>query len=282
MTDTFQRFIFENTYIRGELVHLHQSYQQIIQQHHYPTPISMLLGECLLTSVLLGSTMKYRGQVTVQFQSEDAVKMIVAKCNDALQIRGLAQFDVTKIPSGNKPFMLEKGNLIVTLEFANHVKTYQSIIPLEGKSISKNIEDYFASSVQIPTEILLAVNENSAAGILLQLLPSENQSTQHQEQFREYADKLGEVITENDLLHLNNADLLALFDHEEGIRIFDEQLVEFRCQCSIDKMKNVIHTLGKNEIQELLVDKKVIDITCEYCNEIYSFDRNEIEIILGN
>jgi molecular chaperone Hsp33 len=279
-TDTLQRFIFEDTDIRGEIVHLNHSFQTIMQQHKYPPAVFNLLAECLVAAVLLSATLKYRGQLTLQFQGNGPLKMLVAKCNEKFEIRGLAQFDENRVSNQNSTSLLGTGQLVVTVDQGKKVNSYQSIIPLQHKSIAENLEDYFGQSVQISTKIWLAVNENSAAGMLLQLLPNKQHSALHREQFWEHAVKLGETISNQELLELDNPTILHRLYHQENVRLFDPEKIKFRCQCSQKRMENVIKLVGRTEIESILAEHQVVDIKCEYCNKTYTFDRDAAEKIL--
>lgn len=276
--DSIQRFIFEKTDIRGEIVRLDKSFQTIMQQHHYPKSIFGILGQTLLASVLMSAALKYQGQFTVQFQSDAAIKLLVAKCTQDFYIRGLAQFDETLLASQRS--LLSGGQMVVTVEADNVVKPYQSVIPLTEESIASNLENYFSQSVQIPTKIWLSVNDQRAVGMLLQLLPRQTQTIEEREMFWQHAVKLGETITEHELLSLDNNTILHRLYHAEEVRIFEPHSIQFRCHCSKARMDNVIRMLGKQETDEIFATKQVIDITCEYCNSKYSYDRIDVAAIL--
>ena len=79
--DYAQRFIFDDTDIRGELVHLEHSMQAVMAHHAYPAAVRQLLGEFLAASVLLGSTVKFNGRLVLQVRSEGSVRLLVAECS---------------------------------------------------------------------------------------------------------------------------------------------------------------------------------------------------------
>jgi len=66
MTDTIHRFIFDNYGIRGELVRLAESSQQMVEAHQYPAIISNLLQQAAAVNVLLASTLKFEGKISIQ------------------------------------------------------------------------------------------------------------------------------------------------------------------------------------------------------------------------
>lgn len=278
LKDCIQKFIFEDTDIRGEIVQLDKSFQSIMLQHHYPPAIFNVLGQTLVASVLMSAALKFKGQFTVQLQSNNAIKLLVAKCTEDFKIRGLAQYDESLLAS--EMTLLTGGQLVITVESEDNVKPYQSIIPLTEENIVGNLENYFAQSVQVPTKLWLAISDKSAVEMLLQLLPRKNQPIEEREIFWQHAVKLGETLTETELLTLDNQTLLHRLYHAETVRIFEPIPIQFRCNCSKKRMDNVIKMLGKQETDEIFATKQVIDITCEYCNTVYTYDRTDVAAIM--
>lgn len=271
--DSLQRFVFEHMPIRGEIVHLQESYATIMQQHAYPPIIQELLAELLLVSVLLSATLKFKGELTIQFHGADPIRLLVAKCNDKLDIRGLAQFS-PELSAESYAQAFAQGKLAVTIQQDNVVKPYQSIITIENCSIAESIERYFSQSEQIPTKIILYHSPTQAAGMLLQLLPE--QSTEQRERFWEYVTTIGETVKKEELLNLDNITLLHRCYHPDDLRLFDAQPVNFRCRCTPARMENAIRVLGKQEAEEILQEKPIIEVVCEFCNRRYEFDRVDI------
>lgn len=64
------RYLFENLSVRGELVQLDSTYQEIISSKEYPVPVKNLLGELLVATTLLTATLKFEGSITLQLQGD--------------------------------------------------------------------------------------------------------------------------------------------------------------------------------------------------------------------
>lgn len=277
-SDTLQRFVFEHADIRGEIVHLSASYQAIMKQHLYPPIIQELLGEALLAVTLLTASIKFKGQLTLQFYGEEPITLLVAKSDHEFHIRGLAQFDEEAL-SSELDRAFREGKLIVTIEPDDKVAPYQSIIPLNGQSITNALEFYFAQSEQIPTRLWLATGQGVAAGMLLQLLPGK--PSEERERFWEHAVKIGETITNVELQQLNNETILHRLYHEEDLRLFDPTPVIFRCQCTLDRMQQAVRLLGEVDAMDMVRHNKEILVTCEYCNREFSFDAVDVASIFA-
>ena len=78
MSDTINRFIFDNTDVRGEHVRLEKSYRDILSIHHYPPGVANLLGEFLAAASLLSATIKFEGSLILQVRGNGEVPLIMA------------------------------------------------------------------------------------------------------------------------------------------------------------------------------------------------------------
>jgi molecular chaperone Hsp33 len=170
-----------------------------------------------------------------------------------------------------------KGQMVLTINQNNQTQSYQSSIPIQSTSMSDNLMHYFALSEQIATRVWLAVNDEMAAGMLLQLMPGEN--TIQREQFWEYAVQLGQTVSEDELLTLDNQTLLYRLYHETELRIFDSKSTRFKCRCSPKKMNKVITILGEEEAKDILKEQDVITVTCDFCNQQYQFDSIDVALL---
>lgn len=274
--DTLQRFIFEHANIRGEIVHIEKTYQDNMKQRHYPPMVKNLLGEALVSCLLLASSIKFEGSLNLQFQGDTRLPLILVQCDQDLNIRAFAQFtEHLEVIDYANAFL--QGQMVLTIIQDKQTQTYQSMVPIQSTSMSENLMTYFAQSEQISTRVWLAVNEDMAAGMLLQLMPG--QDTVQREQFWEYAVQLGQTVSEEELLTLDNATLIYRLYNETDIRIFESRPTRFQCRCTPEKMKQVITILGEAEAKELLQEQEVITISCDFCNQKYTFDSIDITML---
>ena len=89
-TDYTQRFIFDDSDTRGELVALERSYAEVLAKHPYPEPVAQLLGEMLAAAALLVGTMKFDGLLILQARSAGAVPLLMIECSSEREVRGTA------------------------------------------------------------------------------------------------------------------------------------------------------------------------------------------------
>lgn len=274
--DCLRRFIFEEIGVRGEWVKLAESWKQA-KQHQKGCPnVQQLLGQALAAVVMLSTTIKFNGSMILQAQGDGDIRTLVAQSTHDRKIRGLTR-SKDPVQTGSLEEMFGHGRLVLTIEPENS-DPYQGIVPLQGSHLASALEAYFEQSEQLRTRLWLFANETFAAGLLLQELPSQKSDKLDWGRVVMLAD----TVTEKELLYLDSNQLLHRLFHEETVKLFDAEAVEFRCSCSRQKIERTLRTFGRQELEDILQEKGVIDAGCEFCNERYQFDRVDIEKILSN
>ncbi len=273
-TDHVQRFVFEGLPVRGELVHLDAAWRAISDRQDYPEPVRQLLGETMVATLLLSSTLKYKGSLIIQLTGEGPVTMLVMECTSERTMRGLAHWagDVTR---GSLQAITGNGKLIITIDSSEGMKRYQSIVALEGGSITEVLENYLSQSEQIDTRLWIATNSEIAAGMLLQKLPGGCNDSD----IWDRAVHIGETVEEDELLSLSTLDLLHRLYHEEDIRLFDAEPVSFRCKCSRERVRSMLRALGSEEVNDILSKEGKVAVRCEFCNQYFEFDRVDATLL---
>lgn len=280
MTDSLERFIFENMPVRGEYIHLQESFLAIVEQHQYPPAIRQILGEALCVAGLLSAIIKFDGRLTVQFRGNGKLKLLLAQCDNRNQIRGLAKWD-GELSYEDLMDSFNQGVLVIMLDSGPTKQRYQGIVSWRGNSLVESIEGYFQDSEQLTTKLWLAVNENSAAGFLLQIVPVADKSKRPMEQeivepHWEHITKLTQRLVPEMLFEQDYKTLLTSLYSDEEIRVFSSMPVSFKCTCSRKRGEDAILILGKEEAEAELVNKNSIAVTCDFCNKEYIFDRIDV------
>ncbi|WP_131776639.1 Hsp33 family molecular chaperone HslO [Legionella impletisoli] len=277
-SDTLQRFMFEHANIRGEIAHLDETYRIIMAQHPYPEDVRTLLGEALISCVLLAGSIKFEGEISLQFHGDHRLPLLIIQCDNQLNVRGFAKYQESEDKEAIDYYAaFLAGKMVLTINQYNNTKAYQSVVPIDSASMSENIMHYFAQSEQISTRVWLTVKDNKAAGMLLQLMPG--QDTQQREQFWEYAVHLGETITDEELITLDNVTILHRLYHETELRLYNARAVKFQCRCTQEKMKQVLTILGEEDLKNLLKEQGHVAIRCDFCNKEYQFDAIDVTML---
>lgn len=272
-SDQLHRFIFENTPIRGNTVHLNHTFNTALQHQHCPPILRKALGELMAASALLAATLKMEGALVLQIQGKGALKLLVVECTAALTMRATAKWSDDL---GEKSFaeLIGDGQFVITLDPKDGNQAYQGIVPIEGDSISEVLQNYMLRSEQIETRIWLACDEHSAAGMLLQKLP--DQPEQDLDAWNR-AGHLAETVRQEELLGLSAEYLLRRLFHEEDVRLFEAQTVRFHCSCSRDGVSAMLRLLGQPEVDSIIKEHGNIEVNCDFCNKHYEFDKVDAE-----
>lgn len=281
MADGKRRFLFEQMDVRGEIAHLYTVTDEVATVHDYPPGVARLLGEFMAAAVLLASTLKFRGSLTVQARSDREIPLIMAECSSDLALRAIARGADAAV-SESFDALLGDGQLVISVT-PERGKRYQGIVPLSGDSLATSLDSYFSQSEQLQTRLFLSSDGDRAAGLILQQLPAqlEPDPAQRQEQWNRLS-MLAETLTPEELLSLADQTLLFRLFHEETVRLFDHEPVRFRCSCSQDRTLAALATIGEQEIRSILAEQGAITMNCEFCNQSYVFRETDLRGLLGS
>ncbi|WJW75938.1 Hsp33 family molecular chaperone HslO [Thiohalobacter sp. IOR34] len=272
--DVLNRFVFEHTHVRGELVHLDATWQAVLSRHHYPPLIRDLLGQAMAAAVLLSTTLKSGASLTLQLSGDGPLSMLVVQASAARTLRGLAHWREPLPEDAHLGRLAGRARLVITLDPGEGKERYQGIVAVEDEaSLADALSDYFARSEQLETRLWLAANGERAAGLLLQALPGGSEDADAWPRMRH----LGSTLSEAELLDLSHREILHRLFHEEDVRLFEAEPVSFRCSCSRQRIENMLRGLGYDEVQGILADEGAVQVDCEFCNQQYVFDAVDVE-----
>lgn len=281
MSDQLQRFLFEQTSVRGELVQLDASWQAVLERHEYPPTVREPLGQMIVASVLLAATMKFNGSITLQVRGNGPISMLVVDCSprhgdDELgplyHVRGMALWE-GEVPDGDLAARFGDGNLVITIDPGPGSKRYQGIVALTGNSVADAIDDYLERSEQLSTRMWLFADGEHAAGMLLQKMPAEKVDEESWNRLT----MLAATITDTELLELEQKELIHRLFHEEDVRVFERQPVAFYCNCSRERVADALRGMGRDEVMDIIRTEGKVEAQCQFCNRNYVFDAVDAE-----
>jgi len=282
MTDTLQRFLFENAEVRGELVEISDTWRQIQALKNYPAPVQTLLGEMVAAAALLSANLKFDGMIVMQMHGDGPVRLLVVECDSSLHLRATAKLApdaviddaATLTPLVNAH---GKGRFVITLDPRDKLpgqQPYQGIVPLDGDSVAVVIENYMLRSEQLDTRLWLASDDKVSRGLLLQKLPREGGTGTGSEETDtwNHTVTLASTLRREELLSTDINTLLRRLFWEETIRVFEPQHPSFQCSCNREKVGNMLKMLGRSEVESALAELGQLAINCDFCGRHYAFD----------
>ncbi|HSH57989.1 MAG TPA: Hsp33 family molecular chaperone HslO [Halomonas sp.] len=280
MTDQIQRFLFDNTNVRGELVTLEQAYAEVLDRHAYPSAVNRLLGELLAAVALLTDTVKLDGTLSIEVRGNGALALLMAESNPGGELRAIARMaEDASTPDEGAGFreLVGDGRIMITLD-PREGHRYQGVVALDRDSLADCLADYFAQSEQLPTRLWLAADGRGAGGLLLQRMPDESQNQDVDAWERTV--HLAATVREEELLQLAPQELLQRLYHEETVRVFDPKPLRFGCTCSRERIADALVGLGAQELREVLAEQGGVETQCHFCHTRYVFSIEEVEALL--
>lgn len=265
MSDLLHRFVFEHAAVRGAIVQLGAAWRHMRELRVYPPVVQSLLGECIVASALLASTLKRtHGKLLLQMQGDGALKLLLAECSSDFGLRATARWadPIVHAPLNE---LIGRGRCVITLGGPGSAR-YQGIVPLEAGSLPQALEDYMQRSEQLETRIVLGAGSDSAAGLLVQRVPDATDSDPDDwNRIR----ILASTATAAELSRLAVPAMLRRLFPEDDVRLFEGHTLRFDCSCSAQRVQGMLVALGRSEVEEVLAERGRMEVTCEFCGRLY-------------
>lgn len=292
--DLVRRFTVEHQAVRGQWVRLGPAWLELREHADYPPAVRQLLGEAVSAAVLLASTLKFEGELTLQMQGDGAVRLLVAQCTHDFKVRAVARFDSARVEAAaDFAALAGAGQIAVTIEADRFASRYQGIVPIDPRSLGASVEHYFENSEQLPTRVLLAADDAGTAGVLIQRLPQQGglvgtdsgaaSAVREAESWTTYeqASQGLQNVGSDELLARSATDLMQRILPGFDLRLFDAQPVRFQCRCSIERVSDMLRSLGAAEVDSIVAEQGAVTVTCEFCHKPWRFDAVDAARLFG-
>jgi len=313
LDDTILPFAVKALDVRGRIVRLGPAVDTILSSHDYPVPVAKLLGEAIVLTVMLGTSLKFEGRFILQTQSDGPVSMLVVDFISPSNVRPCARFDADRVAAAiaaneaTPGKLLGHGHLAMTIDQGPEMSRYQGLVALEGGDLEQAAHEYFLRSEQIPTRVRIAVAEEfrggesgarrhwRAGGILLQFLPNsverQRQADLHpgdapsgtalhtppEDDAWVEGRSLVETVRDIELVDpdLSSERLAYRLFHERGVRVFRATPVNAQCSCSRHNVENMLRSFSQQDRDDMVEDGR-IKVTCEFCSSTYVFAPDDV------
>jgi molecular chaperone Hsp33 len=329
MTDELHKFLFEGLPVRGMLVRLGPSWREVQSRRQaqgaYPPPVRRLLGEMAAAATLMQANIKFDGALILQVFGDGPVKLAVVEAQPELTYRATAKV-VGAVPADAQLEAMvnvhRHGRCVITLDPKDKrggAQPYQGIVALHGDAgeplqhLAEVLEHYMLQSEQLDTRLILAANDDVAAGLLIQRLPVQGEGNLEGERRAAAGPPQGEAASpsggwprqgsegrhvDEDEIGLNEAfnriahlaatlksdelltqgadTVLRRLFWEEDLRRFEPLAPRFACTCSRERVRGMLRGLGRDEVQSILAERGDVEIGCEFCGTQYRFDAVDV------
>jgi molecular chaperone Hsp33 len=297
------KFIFDGMPVRGMLVRLTDSWREVLRRREnaggWPREVQDALGEMAAAATLMQANLKFDGALVLQVQGDGPVKLAVAEAMSDLRFRVTAKVVGDVAPGTHFPDLVNAnghGRCAITLDPKGRPagqQPYQGIVPLalaDGQrvgGVATMLEHYMRQSEQLDTRLVLAANGDVAAGLLIQRLPIQGENNlegrvgagahaEIDEDAFTRISHLAATLTAEELLTMDAEIILKRLFWEEPLRLFEPQHPSFACSCSIERVRAMLRSLGREESDAILAERDDIEIGCDFCGAQYRFDAVDV------
>jgi molecular chaperone Hsp33 len=297
------KFLFDGLPVRGMLVQLTDVWQEVLKRRAanvetgaYPEAVRHLLGEMTAASVLMQSNIKFNGALVMQIFGDGPLKLAVVEVQPDLSLRATAKVVGELGDASTLPEMVNvhnEGKCAITLDPLNKMpgqQPYQGVVPLfddqrnKLDKFSDVLQHYMLQSEQLDTTLVLAANDTTAAGLLIQRLPIKGEGNLAAKASMEDEDEIGRnedynrisilaaSLTADELLNLDAETILRRLFWEEKLVRFEPLTPSFACSCSRERVSNMIRSLGTEEVESILAERGNVEVGCDFCGQQYHYD----------
>ena len=254
---------------------------------HNTSPVaSAALGRALTASSIMGIMMKGdNDKLTLSINGKGPLGTIVCVADSKGTVKGYVSNPLVDIPS-RADGKLDVGSavgingLVTIIKDMGMKEPYTGQYPLVNGEIAEDLTAYYAYSEQQPSAIALGVlvdvdySIKAAGGFIVQLMPEAEEKDidileKNLSQITSVSHLIDDGKTPEDLINLVLKDLEPM--------IYEKIPVSYKCDCSRERIEKALISIGKKDLDEIIKEDKLAEISCHFCNTVYHF--NEAELI---
>ena len=287
MTDYIVRATAADSSIRAFAINAKEMVETA-REHHDTTPVmTAALGRLLCGAAMMGSMMKgEKDLLTLQIQCSGPAQGLMVTADSAGNVKGYAVNPKVELPLNDKGKLdvggaLDLGILSVIKDMGLK-EPYVGQCQLQTGEIAEDLTYYFATSEQIPSAVGLGVLVNpdgsvrQAGGFIIQLMPFTPDDVVERLEKR-----IAEIDSVTQMLERGLApeQILEEILGEFGLEITDTLPVQFKCDCSKERISKALATISKKDMDDIINDGESIEVKCQFCNTAYKFEVEELKEI---
>lgn len=229
-----------------------------------------------------------KDSITLSINGNGPAGPIVATCKNDGYVKGYVARPGADLPIRESDGKIDvagavgQGTLTVTMDVGMK-KPYTGTVNLTSGEIAEDLAVYFLQSDQVPSAVGLGVlvdvdySIKAAGGFIVQLMPDcrEEEIAKLEENLK----KLKNVTSVIDEYH-DAEKLIEILMEGMNYKVLEKRDIEYKCNCSREKVEDAIVSVGPKEIREILEEDKKAEVNCYFCNSVYNFDEEDLERML--
>ena len=288
MKDTLIRVICRDAEIKFTAVSTRELTERARQIHRTLPLATAALGRTLAAASMMGRELKDKnGSVTLQIKGDGPLGTITAVGDCDGCVRGYLQnpaADLPLKPDGH----LDVGNgvgrgYIMVIKDIGVGEPFTGTTALHNGEIAEDITKYFAESEQVPSAVALGVlvdtdqSVRQAGGYIVQLMPGA--ADEDITRLEHHIAKAG-AITSMFEQGMDAEDIARAVLDGFDIEVLERVPISYRCGCTHAKGARALISLGREELKRLRDEEDGIEVTCQFCDQVYKLSREDIDVLL--
>lgn len=261
------------------------------RQIHGTLPVvTAALGRSLMACSMMGDQLKGEGSsVTLRVKGDGPMGSLTAVADTGGNVRGFVQNPAVLLPPKPNGKLdvggaVGRSGTLTVIKDLEMKEPYVGMVPLVTGEIAEDVTAYFAVSEQIPSACALGVLVDTdqsvlrAGGYLIQLLPGASEEVA--EKVEAGVTALGPVTAALMKEGVDAEVLLRRVLSAFELETLERHGVEYKCYCSRERVKNALVSMGPQELRSLIAEQGRAELTCQFCDAVYRFEREELEELL--
>lgn len=288
MKDTIVRAIAKDAGIQITAAYTREMVERARQIHHTLPVATAALGRTLTAASIMGNGLKAEhGSITLQVKGNGILGTIVAVSDAKGNTRGYLQNPAADLPL-RADGKLDVGGAVgcgylMVIKDVGMRQPMSGTVALVNGEIAEDVTRYFAESEQIPSACALGVlveqdqSVKQAGGYLVQLMPGVTDA-----QIDKLEDNIARLPSMTTMLEdeLTLHDIIGQVLYGFVVEFLEEDPISYRCACSRTKVTGALVSLGREELTKLAEEQQQTELTCQFCDKIYTFTAQEVGEIL--
>lgn len=289
MSDYIVRATAADASIRAFAINAKEMVETARVDHNTSPVITAALGRLLAAGAMMGSMMKGDKDIlTLRIQCSGPAKGLTVTADSHGNVKGFPFNPDVDLPP-KAPGKLDVGaaldlGVLSVIKDMGLKEPYVGQCQLQTGEIAEDLTFYFATSEQTPSVVGLGVlvdKDNSvkqAGGFIIQLMPFTSD-----EVIEKLEARIGEIDSVTNMLErgLSAEGILEEILGDLGLEITDTMETKFYCDCSKEKVARALSTINKKDLDDIINDGESIEVKCQFCNQAYNFEINELKEIRG-
>ena len=290
MADRIIRTLAHDAPVKASVITARDLVERARRIHLTLPTATAALGRTLMAASMMGNQLKEEdGSITLRVKGDGPLGAITVVSDSAGNVRGYVQDPAVDLPL-KAPGKLDVGSAVgagslTVIKDLNLKEPYVGTIELLSGEIADDIAAYFSESEQIPTACALGVLVDTdqsiacAGGYLIQLLPGAEE-----EVISAIERGVMEVgpVTEALRTGIGPRELLERVLRDFELEAVEESGVEYRCYCSRERVTRALISMGREELRSLIEEQGRAELTCQFCDKVYDYSREELEELLAS